>query len=165
MVNKKWILIAVALCAALVLTGCMSAARPEATYTPAPMPTLNPMTPATVPEVTTQPIGNSIFNWGTGIGTIQTQIEQISEIATDVIVVDGSRAVVGVTFAPEYRGALTDRIVNMIVDKIKAADSNVTKVRVTDEPARITTAKDLAAKVVAGADITTEFDALYSKIG
>lgn len=127
-------LTAAALC--LSLTACMNGAdnaQPQTTMQTNFMPegtnnagaTDNPggILGATQPPVA--------FDWVTGAGQIEGNVNRISEIADSRVVVTGTTALVGVKFTSAYQGELTERIREMIAAEVKKADPSIQTVAVT----------------------------------
>ncbi len=71
----------------------------------------------------------------------------MSEIDSSTVVVVGTTALVGVTFASQYQGGVTDRITEMVTEKAKAAEESISEVVVTDAPDQVAKIQDLAQKV------------------
>jgi len=132
---KKFIALAMVLAASVTLTACMSNAndsvRPQATtqtnYVPestaAPAATEAPMMQSTQAPVA--------FDWITGSGQIEANVNRISEIADSRVVVTGTTALVGVKFAEAYQGEVTERIREMVAAEVKKADPAIQTVAVT----------------------------------
>ena len=84
-----------------------------------------------------------------------------------VIHAHGGKAIAGVTFDAQYQGTLTDRIEEMVREKITAKDAGITEVAVTADPTLCTEIRTLSAET-AGKAMTAEqikkFDELFGKI-
>lgn len=123
------IMLTVALC--LSLTACMSngrdSVRPKATTQTNYLPeaTMNPGV-----KTTQAPVA---FDWVTGSGQIEANVSRISEIQDCRVVVTGSTALVGVKFADAYKGAVTERIREMVAAEVMKADPSIQTVAVTSE--------------------------------
>jgi YhcN/YlaJ family sporulation lipoprotein len=129
--------LALALAACVTLTACMGSAKenvrpqtttrtdylPESTAVPA-------VTAAPQMQATQAPVA---FDWITGSGQIEGNVNSISEIADSRVVVTGTTALVGVRFAPEYRGEVTERIREMVAAEVMKADPSIRTVAVTAE--------------------------------
>ena len=65
--------------------------------------------------------------------------------------VDGSVALVGVTFDGAYQGQLTRRIRDMVAGEVQAADPGVQTVGVTNDAEDVAAIQTLAAQIRTGA--------------
>lgn len=92
----------------------------------------------------------SAFDWANGAASIENNINQISEIAESRVVVTGTTALVGVRFASEYRGEMTERIREMVAAEVKQADPAIQTVAVTADEKDVTKVYSLSDKVRAG---------------
>lgn len=94
-------------------------------------------------------------------------MEKLSEVSLCDVVAEGDRAVVGLSFDAQYQGTLTDRIEEMVREKITGIESAVIHIAVTADPTLCTEIKNLAQEVQ-GKPMTEEqmakFDELYEKI-
>jgi len=134
---KRFLVLTMALAACVTLTACMSNGndnvRPKATtqtnYLPedAGSPTA---TAAPNLQSTQAPVA---FDWITGSGQIEANVNRISEIADSRVVVTGTTALVGVKFAEAYQGEVTERIREMVAAEVMKADPSIQTVAVTAE--------------------------------
>ena len=147
--NRKVIIVAMAiLTAAVMMTACMNSAVNDAVVQPTPtasasfMPDNNNLGTANTGAANSGTTGagrtteNSngalgIFDWANNAADIENNIAQISEISESRVVVVDSTALVGVKFAPEYKGELTERIREMVASEVKKADPAIQTVAVT----------------------------------
>ena len=165
MKNNKWK--AMVLCAALVcamMTGCMNAGArvmPEAEPSGQPEASVMPgldmgqsAAPGTNAAGDVNGAGlNAPFDW-LGMGaTVQEKINMISEIQTSRIIVNGNTALVGVTFANQYQGEMTQRIHDMIAGEIQKFDSGIRSVAVTAEEEDVRKINEIADKIAAGTPV------------
>lgn len=128
---KRFFVLTLALAACVSLTACMSngndAARPQATTKTDYLPE-STQAPKTVVQSTQAPVA---FDWVTGSGQIEANVNRISEIEDSRVVVTGTTALVGVEFADAYQGEVTERIREMVAAEVKKADPNIQTVAVT----------------------------------
>ena len=75
----------------------------------------------------------------------------MSEIEQSRVVTTGSTALVGVTFAKEYKGEMTQRIQNLIAGIVEEADPNIQVVAVTSEKEDVDKINAIADKLGGGA--------------
>lgn len=146
---RRFLVLTLALAACVTLTACMSnggdADRPKVTTRTDFMPenTAEPMTTdapgmqdttgmqnGTGAQSTQAPVA---FDWITGSGQIEGNVNRISEIADSRVVVTGSTALVGVRFSEAYRGEVTERIREMVAAEVMKADPSIQTVAVTAE--------------------------------
>ena len=149
--KKAWILLLLALAAALTLTGCASGA---ATQSPAPdtSPTGDPnsfgVTATNQPEQTlngTAAPGGSEAPTANGGATLESAqkaakemesaVERLSEVDEAYVVPLGDTALVGIKFTREYQGQADDRLKKMVLTRLQTVDKTVTRVAVTDNEA------------------------------
>ncbi len=182
--NKKMILlVTVCLLGTLLIAGCT---RNSNTPTPTPMstPRTSPMSsvapiaspsPSIVPSASpsNSPMTSSAPTTGADTSDldaakkIEGAVDKLSEVKKSVALVNGNRALIAVEFDSAYKGAMTDRIEQMIADAAKEADSKVTEVSVTDDPNMLDDVRDMRSKVDGGnlmEDIKAEFDKLVQRI-
>jgi hypothetical protein len=160
---KKGLLFTMMLVAlSLALAGCFRSTT-EVTPTTPPVPlvtgvpggTIMPGT-SLVPGISQLP-GTTVmpgqpFDWATNATTIENRINMFSEIQESNIVTSGNTALVGVVFAPQYKGQMTQRIRDMIAGEVMAADPSIQVVAVTAEPSDVATIKQLAQQQRSGAN-------------
>ena len=92
---------------------------------------------------------------------------RISEIDSCVTAIIGDTCIVGVTFDPQYKGVLTDRIKDMVAARIQSVAPDVARVAVTVDPAiaaQIGSVAEKISKANALGELTGEFDSVLSKI-
>ncbi|MDD2648939.1 MAG: YhcN/YlaJ family sporulation lipoprotein [Eubacteriales bacterium] len=77
----------------------------------------------------------------------RTEVEKLSEVSSAYVVVLGDQAIAAVEFDAQYKGDLTSRVEEMVVSRVKEADSAVSDVTVTADSA-----------------LGSEIEALYGKI-
>lgn len=190
MKNRKFFVLWAAMTVlALTLTGCMGATnRPEATpeVTLAPMTTEMPQitsapTPNVTPEATgsastapessasAQPTGaaSEPFDWMSQGEQVEQRIDQLSEISSSRVVVNGDAALVAVEFSNQYQGELTQRIRDMVAGEVMAADPNIKSVAVTAEAEDVKSVGDLADKIKNGTavqDLKDDIDKIIRNV-
>jgi len=141
--NRKIFIVALTIVAAAVMmTACMNsgtngAVQPTPTVTASFMPDMtNTGTANTGTSDSGRTTENSsgalgVFDWANGASRIEENINRISEIQESRVVIADTTALVGVKFAPEYRGELTERIREMVAGEVKKADPSIQTVAVT----------------------------------
>ena len=169
--NAKAVLIAgIALVLAVVMAGCMNAGNrtnespnearpsdvpyvmtdPESITTPAPTQTAGQVQQGGSGQNAPSDANIKPFDWQKNASQVEERIDQFSEIAESIVVVNGNTALVGVKFDPQYRGELTERIRQMIAGVVMSFDAQVQTVAVTAEAEDFKTIGDLAAKMAEG---------------
>ena len=147
---KKFLGIVMAVTACLALTACMNngSVRPQATTQTnyVPEATNNPAA-TDMAQNTQEP---TTFDWVTGAGQIEANVNKISEIEDSRVVVDSSTALVAVRFTDAYQGEVTERIREMGAAEVMKADPSIQTVAVTAEENDVTTVYDLAERSRAG---------------
>lgn len=156
MKNRKWIL-CFSLMVALMLTlaACMNNGGsvapkmtaktdflPETTAPGNASNGMNPMADATQPPVA--------FDWVTGSGMIEGNINRISEVQDSRVVVTGTTALVAVKFTSAYQGEMTERIREMVAGEVKKADPAIQTVAVTSENDDVTKVYEIAERLRSG---------------
>lgn len=165
--RKTVIFIALALftCA---LAGCMwTGNQPEPT--PMPLASVGPDANGLVPMETNNgqmPVGTmepgasltpgtnaaERYDWQTKGALVEGRINLFSEIAESRVVVDGTTALVGVKFASQYKGELTQRVRDMIAGEIMGADNTIQVVAVTADPTDVAAIYKLSDELKGGMD-------------
>ena len=147
MKKKLWLLILMALLAAVALTGCISRASSLATPTPGVNGAQNNMLPdltATGTPATNQPMNTGMpENGAAGIRTpedarnasqkMAEAVERLSEVDEAYVLALGDTALVGLKFGPEYQGKADDRIKKMVLTRVQMVDKSIRSVAVTDD--------------------------------
>jgi len=166
MKSKKWM--ATVLCAALVcviLTGCMNAgARVMPSVEPSGRPEESVMPGVDLGEAAATDDNNlngtedtglpAAFDW-LGMGSsVQNRINMFSEIQESRIIVNGSTALVGVTFTSQYKGEMTQRIHDMIAGEIQQADAEIRTVAVTAEQEDVKKINEIADQIATGTPVS-----------
>lgn len=184
------ILLAVTLMSLALFTACTSnadtmpqtspttSAAPSAAPTMEPAATMDPnisMSPAAtqgtagVGGMDTAPTTETMNNGG--INTIEDarriseqiaeEVEKLSEIDDAEAVVAGNIALVAIEYDDQYQGGLTDRLKDMITERVETIDKAVTSVHVTDSKEMYATVKELG-KSLTSAGLT--FEELQTKL-
>lgn len=145
----------------LSLTGCFRSTT-EVTPTPSSVPLVTNMPAGTgaLPGATLMP-GSTLmpgaatssqqFDWAAQAAAVENRINMFSEIQESSIVTSGNTALVGVVFASQYKGEMTQRIRDMIAGEVMAADPGIQVVAVTSEAQDVATIKQLAQRQRSGA--------------
>ena len=151
MFARKTLFAALALAAALSLTGCMNAGD-EAKSTQSP--SLRPAVTAEatgIPGSVDEEGANAKFDWNTRASDVEQSLKQLSEIDDARVAIAGSTALVGVKFDSAYQGEMTERIREMISGIVKKADPEIEVVAVTAEEHDVNSIFGIADRVGAGA--------------
>lgn len=156
--NRKWmILMACVLAGALMLAGCMNTGgrvTPDMENSVQPQYTMQPGMNATNQPGISMPDVSAAFDWLTGGNTVEQKINMLSEIQQSRIVVNGSTALVGVTFANQYKGEMTQRIHDMVAGEVQAADAAIQTVAVTAEKEDVDKINEIADKLASGTPVS-----------
>lgn len=180
--KKFWILPVVFTLSLPLLTACTGSAD----TLPMPSPTVSTspgMQPSSTPEQTIRPANTSAPDNAAGMlapettmanggvntvqdalrisGQIADEVEKLSEIDDAEAVVAGNVAIVGVEYDAQYQGGMTDRLKEMITQRVESIDKAVTSVHVTDSMEMVSMVRELYKKIES-ADIT--FDELQTKL-
>lgn len=159
------VVLSLAVC--LVVAGCMNSNRGEQDANVTPMVSATPFPtgtapgmgmPLATPNVTTQP-----YDWTGNAAAVEDKIGRISEIGNARVLVNGTTALVGVTFDEAYKGEMTQRIHDMIASEVQAVDPQVKVVAVTAEQEDVAKITELADKVQSGtpiAELEQEIDTI-----
>lgn len=180
--KRKLLLTLVFILATAALTACSCSISPGASPSPSaltatPSPTQSataspsPMeSAATTPgasDASPSPESSAQTGAALDLDALAQEVEKLSEVSLCDVVAEGDRAVVGLSFDAQYQGTLTDRIEEMVREKITGIESAVIHIAVTADPTLCTEIKNLAQEVQ-GKPMTEEqmakFDELYEKI-
>lgn len=136
--KKRWILLVLLVLGVAVLSGCTS----NADTLPSPSPSVSPMM-TTTPMVTAMPTATVTPTVQAGVTTLEDvqrvsavvkkEVEKLSELSNADVVVAGNIALVGIQYDTQYQGGLTDRIRQMVEQRVEMADKSVTVTHVTDD--------------------------------
>lgn len=182
--KRKLLLTLVFILATAALTACSCSISPGAS--PSPSPSALTATPsptqsataspspmesaATTPgasDASPSPESSAQTGAALDLDALAQEVEKLSEVSLCDVVAEGDRAVVGLSFDAQYQGTLTDRIEEMVREKITGIESAVIHIAVTADPTLCTEIKNLAEEVQ-GKPMTEEqmakFDELYEKI-
>ncbi len=165
--KRKGILAAACATFALaVLAGCMNAGSRMNTNengaTNAPQVTAGS---SVMPEATSAI--QTAFDWVSGRAGVEDKINLLSEIDKSRIVTAGPTALVGVTFAREYKGEMTQRIHNLIAGIVQEADPNIQVVAVTSEKEDVDRINAIADQLGGGAlspDAESQIDTIVRNV-
>ncbi|NLO84480.1 MAG: hypothetical protein GX096_03490 [Clostridiales bacterium] len=173
--KKTWILLVIS----ILCMGLFSSCASNADVMPSPLPTVS-MMPSANPATTMPPVAtvmpttimptteagiNSIEDSLRVSDKISEEVEKLSELKTAVAVAAGNMVIIGVDYDTKYQGGLTDRMMQMIDQRVQTVDKAITVVRVTEEKAEMDKIKALKEKVDSK-DITfTELQTQVADIG
>jgi YhcN/YlaJ family sporulation lipoprotein len=172
----------VILCAALICTlaGCASNVGTPlpspSPYGPTMLPSSTMMPAPTMPGGTAAP-GATVGPETTGVMStgdaaaaakrVSDEVVKLSEIDKATTVVMGNTALIGVTFASQYKGQMTTRIKDMVEQRAKSAAPAIQRISVTADPDLITRIQAVLSKVQNGAgatEIGTEFSEIVNRV-
>ena len=152
---------------ALLLTAC----TPAPNNSPSPSPTM-PLLPSPSISPSVSPMvspdnGNTNVDADPAIMTaVKDEVAKLSEVKEAVVIMSGDTVLVGLTFDEQYKGELTDRIKEMVVEKVKAAANGTKEVLVSaqnDVVTKIKTLADGVSNTISGTGTTVEqFDEVYN---
>lgn len=183
--NKKWILTMLCALALVLLAGCTSNA--ELLPSPSPAATTMMPSPSILPSIA--PVASPSPGVGTPTTTapgttgaaittmdeakkvsqdLETELEKLSEVSEATVVAAGDTAVVGLTFDSQYKGGLTQRITDMVNDRVGTVNTAIQNIGVTAQAAQVKSVQDLAATMEKSgttmATLQTQVDALFKTI-
>lgn len=182
--KRKLLLTLVFILATAALTACSCSISPGASPSPSPSALTTTPSPTQSATASPSPMESAATTPGasaaspspessaqTGaaldLDALAQEVEKLSEVSLCDVVAEGDRAVVGLSFDAQYQGTLTDRIEEMVREKITGIESAVIHIAVTADPTLCTEIKNLAEEVQ-GKPMTEEqmakFDELYEKI-
>ena len=182
--KRKLLLTLVFILATAALTACSCSISPGASPSPSPSALTATPSPTQSATASPSPLESAATTPGasaaspspessaqTGaaldLDALAQEVEKLSEVSLCDVVAEGDRAVVGLSFDAQYQGTLTDRIEEMVREKITGIESAVIHIAVTADPTLCTEIKNLAQEVQ-GKPMTEEqmakFDELYEKI-
>ncbi len=182
--KRKLLLTLVFILATAALTACSCSISPGAS--PSPSPSALTATPSPTQSATASPSpmesaattpgasaaspspeSSAQTDAAIDLDALAQEVEKLSEVSLCDVVAEGDRAVVGLSFDAQYQGTLTDRIEEMVREKITGIEPTVIHIAVTADPTLCTEIKNLAQEVQ-GKPMTEEqmakFDELYEKI-
>ena len=182
--KRKLLLTLVFILATAALTACSCSISPGAS--PSPSPSALTATPSPTQSATASPSpmesaattpgasaaspspeSSAQTDAAIDLDALAQDVEKLSEVSLCDVVAEGDRAVVGLSFDAQYQGTLTDRIEEMVREKITGIEPAVIHIAVTADPTLCTEIKNLAQEVQ-GKPMTEEqmakFDELYEKI-
>lgn len=182
--KRKLLLTLVFILATAALTACSCSISPGASPSPSPSALTATPSPTQSATASPSPMESAATTPGasaaspspessaqTGaaldLDALAQEVEKLSEVSLCDVVAEGDRAVVGLSFDAQYQGTLTDRIEEMVREKITGMEPAVIHIAVTADPTLCTEIKNLAQEVQ-GKPMTEEqmakFDDLYEKI-
>lgn len=173
MKTKTGTLMALSLVCMGLFTGCAS----KADTLPQPAPTAGTVTSApvvtTAPEATqsTQPAATATAQPAVGAAStvadarrlsdrVEDEVDKLSEVDEADAVVVGNIALVGISYDGQYQGGMTDRLKDMIIQRVETTDKSITAVHVTDNDAL---RKAIGALNDTMDDATASFEELQTK--
>ena len=173
--KKTWVPWVISLMSLVLMTGCTSSAdtlpspSPSASTTPSntPMVSLGPtatmapsmddagMPQGSMPGDTAASAANP--NATAGVNSVEDaervsdrvtdEVEKLSELDDAEAVVAGNIALVGIQYDAQYQGGLTDRLKQMVEDRVDMVDKTITTVHVTDNAEQVKKIAQLREKL------------------
>ena len=169
--KRKGILLVISMMCMALFTGCASnadmmpetspTAGPTASAAPSVMPTdtAGPtvsLSPTNTAAAGMQEAGvNSVEDAQRVSDQVSEEVEKLSELDKAEAVVAGGIALVGISYDTQYQGGLTERVNQMVTERVEMIDKAITTVHVTDDEQAVTRIAQLREKLRAG-DITFE---------
>lgn len=147
---NTWKLILICTLTMGLLAGCASSADNTAPPTMQPARTTRPPAATNVPSAapTGEPAASAmsittVDDAKRVAGQIEEALEKLSEVDEAHVVVFGNAALVGVEYDDEYQGGTTQRVEDMVKDRIKTIHQGIDSVYVTDESLQVKAIKAL----------------------
>lgn len=166
---RKWSLTLICAGALFLLAGCASSADNLATPTPAPTAQPTPMAtqiPSTMePDPTmeppAQPTAVSDSAEAMRIAeAVEEELDKLSEVDDVDALIFGNAALIGIEYDDQYQGGTTDRIRQMVKERIKTIRDGLENVYVTDDPLQVKAIEALKDALEAG---DTAFEEIRSQ--
>ena len=162
--KRKLLLTLVFILATAALTACSCSISPGASPSPSPSALTATPSPTQSATASPSPMESAATTPGasaaspspessaqTGaaldLDALAQEVEKLSEVSLCDVVAEGDRAVVGLSFDAQYQGTLTDRIEEMVREKITGIEPAVIHIAVTADPTLCTEIKNLAQEV------------------
>ena len=168
--KKQGFLLAISMTCLMLFTSCSSTADTmpapsQAPSTTAPANTAGPT--ASMAPSATNGVGDMLGDLAagmspemgkeTGINTvadakrisdrIEDEVEKLSELDEAETVAAGNIALVGIAYDTQYQGGLTDRLEQMVTERVEMIDKAITAVHVTDDKDAVMKIKQLKEKL------------------
>ena len=164
--KRNLISIAALLVAALALTGCATGPEPQASTSPTtgtataepsvsaePMESMNPAT--TAPAALAMPKGAEDADTARRAAEeLKDELEQLSEVTDAKVVIAGTQAAVALKFDAQYQAGVTDRMREMVKERLDGVLSGVTELYVTDDEAMMERIGELSDQLENATDLT-----------
>ena len=173
--KKGWMLLGISVLSLTALTGCASSADTM----PSPSPSATMTTPATPkvtqspavsiapavpsnPDMEGMPAGvNSVEDARRIARDVEDEVEKLSEVDEAEAIVAGSIALVGVKYDSQYQGGMTQRLKEMVQERVEKVDKSITTVHVTDDGEMLTRIAELREKLE---DMNFTFEELQTRL-
>ena len=137
----------------MVSTAPMVTTSPNTTQDVMPVPTAS-AEPATVGAASTVADAQRLSD------RVEDEVEKLSEVDEASAVVVGNIALVGVSYDAQYQGGMTDRLKQMVTERVEMTDKTITAVHVTENDAL---RKSIAALNDMMDDANASFEQLQTK--
>ncbi len=165
---------------ALALTACAAESEPMTSPSPtAGTATAQPSASAqpSPSDMATQTAGQTESPMAMGVQDadmarraaeeLKNELEQLSEVTDAKVAIAGQQAAVGLTFDAQYQAGVTDRMRDMVKERLDGVVTGVTRLAVTDDPAQLETIGQLSEQLQNATDLTdieNKLSALINKM-
>lgn len=85
---------------------------------------------------------------------MKDELEQLSEVTDAKVVIAGNQAAIALTFDAQYQAGVTDRIKDMVKERMDGVISGVKRIAVTDDAAMMERVTELADQLENATDLT-----------
>ena len=92
---------------------------------------------------------------------VSDEVEKLSEVDEAVAIVAGNIALVGVKYDSQYQGGMTERLKEMVQERVEMVDKAITTVHVTDDGEMMTRIAELKEEL---GDMNFTFEELQTKL-
>lgn len=139
-----------------MVTNTPAVSASPATGAPTALPTAtNGPTVSLSPEATAGAGVNTVEDAQRVSAQVSEEAARLSELDSAEAVVAGSIALVGISYDAQYQGGLTERLKEMVTERVEMIDKAITSVHVTDEEADVMKISRLYEQLKAG-EVTFE---------
>lgn len=163
--RKSFWIIALALALCLALGGCMNSGLRTDEGTTASRAPEETGGASVMPDNTSAV--TAAFDWIKNAGSVEQKINLLSEIESSRVVVTGSSALVGVTFASQYQGEMTERIHDLVASEVQQADPAIKTVAVTSEKEDVDKINEIADQLAKGtseSELESQIDSIARSV-
>lgn len=172
MKRKITLVLVVCVIAAAMLAGCSNVGNnpsmsPSISPMLSPSPSTSPTTDSSgTPGLTASPdpVGadTQSSNNEEAASAIKAEVDKLSEVSESYAVVLGNVALIGVKFDGQYQGGVTERINEMVAEKVSGVDDQIVDVIVTDAQDTVSKIQELADRN--GQNIKDDFTDIVNQL-